>query len=81
MVGSENPCNWGMKYMSIIGSGQAHFIDDVRGKKQALDIIMTKYSQKSHKSDEKSFEYSENSLNNVLVICVEVAEITGKKSG
>ncbi len=81
MVRSENPCNWGMKYLSVIGSGKAHLIDDLPGKKEALDIIMAKYSQKSIESDEKLFEYSENSLNNVLVIRVEVEEISGKKSG
>lgn len=81
MVRSENPCNWGMKYLSVIGSGKAHLIDDISGKKEALDIIMAKYSQKSIESDEKLFEYSENSLNNVRVIRVEVEEITGKKSG
>ena len=81
MVRSENPCNWGMKYLSVIGSGKAHLIDDISGKKEALDIIMAKYSPKSLESDEKLFEYSEQSLNNVLVIGVEVEEITGKKSG
>lgn len=81
MVRSENPCNWGMKYLSVIGSGKAHLIDDILGKKEALDIIMAKYSQKSIESDEQLFEYSEQSLNNVLVIRVEVEEITGKKSG
>ncbi len=81
MVRSENPCNWGMKYLSVIGSGKAHLIDDLSGKKDALDIIMAKYSLKSLESDEKLFEYSEKSLNNVLVIRVEVEEITGKKSG
>ncbi|MBI4814562.1 MAG: pyridoxamine 5'-phosphate oxidase family protein [Methanobacterium sp.] len=74
MVRSENPCDWGMKYLSVIGSGKAHFIDDFRGKKEALDIIMAKYS-------EKSFEYSNDALRNVLVIKVEVEDITGKKSG
>ena len=81
MVRSENPCNWGMKYLSVIGSGKAHLIDDISGKKEALDIIMAKHSPKSLESDEKSFEYSEQSLNNVLVIRVEVEEITGKTSG
>lgn len=81
MVRSENPCSWGMKYLSVIGSGKAHLIDDLSGKKEVLDIIMGKYSQKSVKSSEKSFEYSDESLNNVLVIKVEVEEITGKKSG
>jgi uncharacterized protein len=62
MVRSENPRNWGMKYLSVIGSGKAHLIEDLSRKKEALDIIMAKYSQKSLESDEKSFEYSEKSL-------------------
>jgi Predicted flavin-nucleotide-binding protein len=74
IVTAENPCNWGMKYLSVIGWGKAQLIDDPLGKKEALDIIMSKYS-------EKSFEYSPEALDNILVIKVEIDEITGKKSG
>lgn len=74
LVKSESPCNWGMKYLSVIGSGKAQLIDDLKGKREALDIIMSKYS-------EKSFEYSPEALDQVLVIKVEIEEITGKKSG
>lgn len=81
MVSSDNPCNWGMKYLSVIGSGKAHLIDDLPGKKEAFDIIMAKYSLKSDESDGKLFEYSDDALNKVLMIKVEVEEITGKKSG
>lgn len=77
LVKSEIACNWGMKYYSVIGSGKAYFVEDMDEKRKILDIIMQKYD----KTDLKSFEYSEKSLNKTLVIKVELTEITGKKSG
>jgi hypothetical protein len=75
IVTDENPCNWGMRYLSVIGSGQAQLIDYHHGKREAMDILMAKYSS------ENSFEYSPESLDNVMMIKVEIEEITGKKSG
>jgi len=75
VVKSEIACNWGMKYYSVIGFGKAHFVEDVNEKKEALDIIIQKYS------DNGLFEYSQNTLNKTAVIKVEITELTGKKSG
>jgi uncharacterized protein len=75
LVTSESPCNWGMKYQSVVGFGKAHIIDDKMEKNQALDIIMRKYSP------EESFEYSEDAISKIVVVKVEINEITGKKSG
>jgi uncharacterized protein len=75
LVKDQNPCNWGMKYKSVIGQGYAFFIEDSEKKKEALDIIMSKYSKNA------KFEYSETSLNNLALIRVEVKELTGKISG
>lgn len=75
VVTNEIPCNWGMKYLSVIGSGKAQFIQDAMEKKEAMDIIMAKYSSES------IFEYSGEALNSILVIKIEIEEMTGKKSG
>jgi uncharacterized protein len=75
LVTSESPCNWGMKYQSVIGFGKAHIIDDPPEKIKALNIIMSKYSH------ETSFEYSDEAICNVIVIKVEIDNITGKQSG
>ena len=77
IVESENACNWGMKYYSLIGSGKAIFIEDIEEKKKSLDIIMQKYNEK----DNKSSEYSKSALDKTVVIKIELTEITGKKSG
>lgn len=75
IVKSESPCNWGMKYLSLIGSGNAHLIDNLSEKREALDVIMSKYSP------DVSFSYSDEALKEVLVIKVNIDNITGKKSG
>ncbi len=75
MVSSESPCNWGMKYLSVIGHGKAQFIHSLPEKKEALDVIMRKYSP------DVSFEYSDEAVKKVAVIKVKIEDITGKKSG
>ena len=77
IIKSENACNWGMKYYSVIGSGKAVFVEDVEEKKKSLNIIMEKYSA----NDTKSYEYSQSSLDKTTVIKIKIDEITGKKSG
>ncbi|MBF0573370.1 MAG: pyridoxamine 5'-phosphate oxidase family protein [Desulfamplus sp.] len=71
---TENPCNWGMKFKSVIGFGKAVFIEDIEEKKEALNIIMHQYSG-------NSFDFSDNVVNGVAVIRIDIEEITGKWSG
>lgn len=68
-------CSWGMKYKSVIGFGQAYFIEEAGGKKKALDMLMKKYA------GQESFDYGDDALDKVLVIGVNIETISGKKSG
>ena len=63
-----------MRYYSVIGFGKASFIDDIEEKREALDIIVTHYSDNSHK-------YSINEIGKVAIIKVAIDSITWKKSG
>lgn len=36
---AEKPCAWDMNYKSVIEFGKAEFVEDIDGKRQALDII------------------------------------------
>ncbi len=71
---SENPCDWGVKFQSVIGFGKALFIEDMEEKRKALNIIMRQYS-------EGSFNFSDNRINGVAVIRVDIKSMTGKRSG
>lgn len=74
IVGAEDACKWGMKFRSVIGFGKASFIDDLKSKRRALDIIMQHYSG-------RSFVYAEVAVKNTAIIKVKIERMTGKKSG
>jgi len=66
-------CDWGVDYKSVIGEGTAQLVNTMAEKKEALHIIMSQYS-------DRKFEYSEEMLENTIVIKVTVYRMTGKKS-
>ena len=71
---ADRPCEWGMQYESVIGFGEASFIEDSDSKRKALDIIMEQYS-------DKSSLYSETRVKQTVIIKVEIIRMTGKRSG
>jgi nitroimidazol reductase NimA-like FMN-containing flavoprotein (pyridoxamine 5'-phosphate oxidase superfamily) len=75
LIEAEDPCDWSTKYYSIIGFGEAFLVEDLEEKREALDIIMEHYSERS------SFEYPEKIINSLAVIKVRIESMTGKKSG
>jgi len=75
IVGGQKACSWGMKYVSVIGFGQAFFIEDNSGKKKALDILMEKYAGRS------GFSYSDDELDKIIIIDVKIDTMSGKQSG
>jgi hypothetical protein len=73
IIKGEKPCGWGMKYISVIGSGKASIIDDAEDKINAVKIIMRQYS-------DQDFDFKVDDLNRIAIIKVEIREMTGKKS-
>jgi len=74
IIKSSEPCSWGMKYLSVIGFGQAFFIEKPTEKKKALDLLMEKYAGTG------SFSYNEKIFKKILVIDIRIEKISGKKS-
>lgn len=74
LMKSENPCDWDIKYNSVIGFGKAFLIQDIDEKIKALNIITEHYSNSFYKF-QKTF------IDTVTIIKVEIENITGKKSG
>ncbi|HEX2964774.1 MAG TPA: pyridoxamine 5'-phosphate oxidase family protein [Syntrophorhabdaceae bacterium] len=73
LVRSEEACNWGMKYRSIIGLGILESVSEEDERRIGLDSIMDHYGFKGNKHyDKKSFDLAE-------VLKVTVTEFTGKK--
>lgn len=73
-VPADTSCGWTMRYRSVIGYGIAGFVEDLAEKRGALDVIMRQYAEGAH-------NYSDETLRKIVVIKVEIQEISGKKSG
>ena len=74
VIRAENPCDWNMKFQSVIGYGKAFVLTDAEEKRQALDVIIEHYSGQTD-------EYAEKLVDRLAVIKVEIESMTGKKSG
>jgi nitroimidazol reductase NimA-like FMN-containing flavoprotein (pyridoxamine 5'-phosphate oxidase superfamily) len=74
-IESDQPCDWGMKYASVIGFGTASVLEDPEEKKKGLDVIMEHYSPRPPQP------YSNPVLEQTAVVRVQVEEMTGKRSG
>ena len=71
----KSACHTTMKYYSVIGYGKAYIIDDSEEKIKALNIII------EHYLPEIPHEYSEKFFKKIVIIKVEIDNMTGKKSG
>jgi uncharacterized protein len=70
----ETACKWTLDYVSVVGWGEAHIIDDPDEKRKGLEAIMLHYGGKP------PFEYSEPSLSKIVVIRIDVSSMTCKRS-
>ena len=71
---TNNTCAWSAKYRSVVGFGKAYFIEDVQDKSNALNIITKHYGAYWH-------DFSANELEKVVIVKIDINEITGKKAG
>ena len=65
------PCQYGISYSSVIGTGKAEIVENPQDKMQALTFLMKTQTG-------KDFEFNERLVSAVSVIKVEVAEYTAK---
>ena len=75
LVRSKRACDFGARYISIIGTGTASFVTDLAEKGRVFDLFMEKYAGGG------GWFYPEAALRAVTVIRVDVETLTGKASG
>ena len=69
----KHPCNWGIQYKSVIGFGEASFVEDLESKKRVLNIVVGQYGG-------GPFEFPDAMVQKTAVIKVKVTSMTGKRS-
>jgi len=65
------PCQYGLVYSSIMGTGTATIVEDVEEKKQAMSILMKTQTG-------KDFTFEDRLVSIVAVIRIDVSEYTAK---
>lgn len=84
IVTSDRPCDWAMRYLTVIGQGEASFEKDNEEKKKIMGLFMAKYSSIASDKFDKSpnmFDYPSTALDSTCLIKIEIKSLTGKKSG
>lgn len=67
------PCDFGMRYKSVVGRGRISIINDEPEKKVGLDSIM------SHYSNTESYFYDQMMVNRVVILRLDILEMIGKQ--
>ncbi|MEW5736049.1 MAG: pyridoxamine 5'-phosphate oxidase family protein [Thermodesulfobacteriota bacterium] len=70
----ENACSFNIEFASVVGFGTARRVFGEREKMKALDAIMSHYAQ-------GPFVYRPEALAAVVILAVDISEMTGKISG
>jgi len=75
LITADEPCNYNVRYRSVIGFGQAKFLESYNEKVEALTVLSEHYGKKG------PFEFEEWKVNRLCVIKIEIEKMTGKESG
>jgi nitroimidazol reductase NimA-like FMN-containing flavoprotein (pyridoxamine 5'-phosphate oxidase superfamily) len=75
IVRDSQPCDWGVKVRSVVGYGRVEFVDDLREKQRALDVIMAQHG----KTDANV--YDPRLLEAVTILRLQIESMAGKQLG
>ena len=75
IIQSENACNFGTKFRSVIGFGNIFPVSDFNKKQEALQIIMKQHTKKNH------WNFPDKMIEKIIIFKIEIEKLTGKKSG
>ena len=67
------PCDWGMRYRSVIGTGRAHIVEDDIERKEGLQVLVQHYCPEVE-------DVPTARGKKALIIRIDIDEMTGKRS-
>ena len=73
LAATQHPCKTTVKYRSVIGFGKASLVENLEEKQKALAVIFGHYSSEVP-------DFPRNSVDDTVVIKVELDRISGKQS-
>jgi hypothetical protein len=73
-IENDEACDFEARHRTVIGFGKALFVEEDSEKIKALDLIVSRFS-------DRKFTYPNASVENTAVIRIEIASMKGKKHG
>lgn len=73
-ISAIEPCDWDMRYQSVVGFGTASMVEETTEKRQALEMIVSQYTKDSRL-------FTEQAMRTTAVFKVTIETMTGKQSG
>ena len=74
IIESDKACSFGTRYRSVFGKGKIEIIDDESMKIEGLNVLMAQHS------DKNNWEFSKKSLQNIVILKLDIDELSGKQS-
>jgi len=74
IIEAESPCDFEASHRTVIGFGQAAFVEDEAAKREALDRIVGRFTP-------RKFQYPQANLKATAVVRILIASVTGKRHG
>ncbi len=74
IIESDKACDFEARHRTVIGVGEAHFVEEESEKIQVLDKIVALFTS-------NRFEYPKNNLRQTAVVRIEIESMKAKKHG
>lgn len=88
LVAGKSPCDWSVRYRSVIGWGRASLVEDRPERLRALDLLVRKYETVAAPAELRGAAaaapppaYRKAALEATAIIRIDIEELTGKASG
>jgi nitroimidazol reductase NimA-like FMN-containing flavoprotein (pyridoxamine 5'-phosphate oxidase superfamily) len=75
IVTTEDICKYDVRYRSVVGNGQARFVEDYNEKVEGLTVLSEHYGKKG------PFEFEDWKVNRLRIVKIEIEKMTGKQHG
>ena len=69
---AEQACDWGIRYLSVIGVGKAYILENDEQKSHALNIITERYAG-------RVLDFPKSEMDKTLVVKIDIESMTGKQ--
>lgn len=69
---AEQACDWGIRYLSVIGVGRAYILENDEQKSHALNLITERYTG-------SALSFPKSEMDKTLVVKIDIESMTGKQ--